>query len=62
MGFKTVIHSGKYEERRLAANQYAWDTLSLNAVPSYRMGERILKTVENIGVDKKVLTAFLGPE
>lgn len=60
--FKTAILSGKYEARRLKANQYAWETLSLDAVPSYRQGKRLLKAVEDIGVSKQMLLKFLAAD
>jgi len=57
--FRAVLQRGEYEDRRLAANQYAWGTLSLHAVPSYRMGKHILKAVEGIGVTRQMLIEFI---
>lgn len=58
--FKAALSRGAYEPERLAANQYAWETLSLNAVPSFCMGTRTLKAVEDIGVSKQMLLEYLG--
>lgn len=57
--FKAAVQSGKYEARRLDANRYAWEVLSLDAVPSYTIGKRILKAVGGIGVSKQMLVDFM---
>ncbi len=57
--FKAVIESGTYEEQRLAANQYAWGTLSLPAVPSYQMGGQVLEAIGGVGVSKEALVDFI---
>lgn len=58
--FKKALQDGEYEDKRLAANQYAWETLALNAVPSFRMGEQILRAAEDIGVSSRMLFEFIA--
>lgn len=57
--FKAVIRIGDYESVCTTNNQYVWETLALNAVPSYRIGTRTLLAVPGIGVSKDMLVSFM---
>lgn len=57
--FKAAMNSKKYDQEPFSANQYAWESLALTAVPSYCMGEHVLKAAEGIGVSKEMLVEFL---
>jgi len=57
--FKKDLQSGKYISQIAEANWYAWEKLNLSAVPSYRMGDRKLDSVENIGVTKKQIKQMI---
>ncbi len=58
--FYRALCSGAHMDKLRENNRLAWAELCFPAVPSYRMGERFLKSVENVGVTKEVLEKFIG--
>ena len=58
--FRKELSSGAYLDRLQENNRLAWERYRFSAVPSYRMGELLLKCTENIGVNKKQLEEFLN--
>ncbi len=57
--FYQALCSGAHMEELRENNRLAWSELHFPAVPSYRMGGRLLKSVENIGVAKATLAKFI---
>jgi DNA mismatch repair ATPase MutS len=57
--FYETLKSGAYQEKLNANNRLAWQELCFTAVPSYRMGGRLLMAVENVGVNKNRLREFI---
>jgi hypothetical protein len=57
--YRDAILSGRYHAALQEGNDYAYKTSGVWAVPSYRMGGEKLDSVENIGVTKAQLRAFL---
>ena len=57
--FKLALSDGLYEDRLLENNRLAWDKHGFQAVPSYRMGEKILKSKLGVGVSKEQLASFI---
>ena len=55
----TALREGAYEAELAKANAYAYEESGVWAVPAYRMGDRKLDAVENVGVKKSQLQAFL---
>ena len=58
-GLKEALVSGRYSEKLLQANDYAYEQSGVWAVPSYRMNGEKLDAVEEVGVTKEQLKAFL---
>jgi GrpB-like predicted nucleotidyltransferase (UPF0157 family) len=58
--FAEALASGRYKERGLAGNDYAYKTSGVWAVPSYRLDGKELNAVENVGVTKEELWALLS--
>lgn len=58
--FVNEIKSGKYINVLAAANRYAYEKSGVWAVPSYRMNHMRLDAVENVGVTKAQLKAFIN--
>ena len=57
--FITEIKNGKYLEKLKQANAYACEKSGVWAVPAYRLNEKKLNSVENIGVTKEQLADFV---
>ncbi|MCL2163258.1 MAG: DsbA family protein [Oscillospiraceae bacterium] len=57
--FKSALSNGLYEDRLLENNRLAWDEYDFPAVPSYKMGEKMLKSQLGVGVGKEQLAAFI---
>ena len=56
---KLALSDGLYEDRLLENNRLAWDEYGFPAVPSYKMGENMLKSKLGVGVSKKQLAVFI---
>ena len=59
-GFLNAIMSGKYARAAAEANDYAYGQSGVWVVPAYRMDGRKLDSIENVGVTKAQLAAFLS--
>ncbi|MDR2044121.1 MAG: DsbA family protein [Clostridium sp.] len=57
--FREALRSGRYRQVQQDANRYAYEKSGVWAVPAYRLGAKKLDAVENIGVTKAQLRAFL---
>lgn len=57
--FAAALRAGTYAEALRRSNAHAYQEEGVWAVPSYRMEGKKLDAVENIGVHKKQLEAFL---
>ena len=57
--FREALRNGHCREAGERANMYAYEKSGVWAVPAYRMGGRRLDSVENVGVTKAQLKAFL---
>ena len=57
--FHTALSGDAYLDRLEENNRLAWDTYAFNAVPSCRMNGQLLKCIEDIGLTKKQLIAFI---
>jgi len=57
--FYAALSGGAYLDRLSENNRLAWKTHRFPAVPSYRMNGKLLKSIENIGVSKQQLAAFI---
>ena len=57
--FLKALYRCKYENAVSDANDYAYEQSGVWAVPSYRMGGRKLDSIEDVGVTKAQLAAFL---
>ena len=57
--FIRALRGGAYEGALAQANDYAYEECGVWAVPSYRMSGRKLDSIENIGVSRAELKAFL---
>ena len=57
--FRRTLREGTYKQVQLDANEYAFTSSGVWAVPSYRMNGKKLDSIENVGVTKKQLEAFL---
>ena len=57
--FYDSLASGAYLDELLENNRLAWETYSFLAVPSCRMNEQFLKCVEDVGLSKQQLAAFI---
>ena len=56
---REALKSGKYRKVQQKANRYAFEQSGVWVVPAYRMGGRRLDSVEDVGVSKEHLRAFL---
>ena len=57
--FYAALSGGAYLDRLSENNRLAWETHRFPAVPSYCMNGKLLKAIENIGVSKQQLAAFM---
>ena len=57
--FKTALVDGKYLTDLQVNNVRAWDELGLDAVPSFRVGEKELYAIPGVGVSAEQLEKFL---
>jgi len=57
--FSNALREGLYAEIQKNGNDYAYERSGVWAVPAYRMDGERLDAVENIGVTKEQLKAFL---
>jgi len=57
--FYAALSGGAYLDRLSENNRLAWETHRFPAVPSYHMNGKLLKSIENIGVSKQQLAAFI---
>lgn len=57
--FYDALSGGAYLDRLLENNRLAWEAYSFPAVPSCRMNGRLLKSIEDIGVNKQMLAKFI---
>jgi predicted DsbA family dithiol-disulfide isomerase len=57
--FAEALRAGKFTRELADANNYAYKKSGVWAVPAYRMGGRKLDSVEDVGVNKKQLAAFM---
>lgn len=57
--FYAALSGGAYLDRLSENNRLAWETHRFPAVPSYRMNGKLLKSIENIGVSRQQLAAFI---
>ena len=58
-GLREALTSGLYEDYLLENNRLVWGEYGCTAVPSYRMGGKLLKSVHRVGVSREQLAAFL---
>jgi len=58
--FNAALSGGSYLDRLSENNRLAWETYRFPAVPSYRMNGKLLKSIENVGVSKQQLAAFMA--
>ena len=58
--FLKALQSGKYAKAVLEANDYAYERSGVWAVPAYRMNGRKLDSIEDVGISKAQLSAFLS--
>ena len=56
---REALQSGKYQKTQQEANDYAYDSSGVWAVPAYRMGGKRLDAIEGVGVAAARLRAFL---
>ena len=56
---KSALSSGLHEDRLLENNRLTWEVYGFPAVPSYKMGESLLKSRLSVGVSKEQLAAFI---
>lgn len=54
-----ALTDNAYADKLLENNRLAWEVYRFPAVPSYCMNGKLLKSVENIGVTKRLLAEFL---
>ena len=57
--FCKSLQNGEYAKVQHDANRYAYEQSGVWAVPSYRMNGKKLDSVENIGITKEQLAAFM---
>lgn len=55
----SALSGNLYLDRLCQNNQLAWDSYQFPAVPSYRMNEKLLKAIGNVGITKERLSEFL---
>ena len=57
--FLGALKSGAYDKALNDSNEYAYEKSGVWFVPAYRMGDKKLDSVENVGVTKQQLMDFL---
>jgi len=57
--FYAALSDKVYLDRLLENNRLAWETHRFPAVPSYYMNGKLLKSIENIGINIQKLAAFI---
>jgi len=57
--FELALSRGQYEDKLSENNRIAWDEYDFPALPSYRMGGDVLKSIPGVGVSKRRLVAFV---
>jgi len=55
-----ALAEGAYKDKLAENNRLAWSKHRFSAVPSYRMGDKLLISVEDIGVTREQLVKFLS--
>lgn len=60
--FLEALADGAYKNKLAENNRLAWSNHRFSAVPSYRMGIKLLKSIEDIGVTRERLAGFLSDE
>lgn len=60
--FQAMLESDAYKNELQQANDYAYEHSGVWAVPAYRMGGKKLDAMEDVGVSKEYLLAFLKGE
>ena len=58
--FYRALAEGAYKDKLAENNRLAWSEYRFSAVPSYRMGDRLLISIEDIGVTREQLAGFLS--
>ena len=58
--FYKALLEGAYKDKLAENNRLAWGEHRFPAVPSYRMGDKLLKSIEDIGVTREQLAKFLS--
>ena len=58
--FLKRCYGGEYEKAVSEANDYAYNKSGVWVVPAYRMGRRKLDSIEDVGITKEQLAAFLA--
>jgi len=57
--FEQALSGDQYADKLSENTRLTWDEYDFPAVPSYRMGEDLLKSIPIVGVTQKRLAAFL---
>ena len=57
--FRKTLLDGAYLGKLNENNQLAWEKYDFPAVPSFRMGEKLLKSVPGVGVTREMLEELL---
>ena len=57
--FRKVLSQGIYRRALAEANEFAFESSGVWVVPAYRMGNRKIDAVEDVGVSKEQLRRFL---
>jgi protein-disulfide isomerase len=57
--FYAALDKGAYLDKLAENNRVAWGELRFPAVPSYRCDGRLLKSIENVGVNMRELEEFI---
>lgn len=57
--YRAALQDGRYRDKLLANNRYAFEESGVWVVPSYRMDGRSLNSEENVGVSREQLRDFL---
>ena len=57
--FRNTIRSGQYQNNLDNANQTAYHTLRIMVVPHYITENKVLESIEGIGISKEALFQFL---
>lgn len=57
--FRLTLKSGRYETELQAANDFAYESSGVWVVPAYRLEGRRVDAIEDVGVPREKLKAFL---